>query len=288
MSVSGYAGAGAWGARVVPGAIRRALDTERPLVLAGVLLAELVTLACFGLVAVAALVVGAHVGRGVRWLVVGTFLACVGGALTWVAEAVARWWWSRRRPGVATTSTAPSGAPSTAVLRSRAALVTPWVAAVVPVAWGLGMAFIVRESLWAATVFVLLAAASTARLVPLVSGRAAAGGVHLTPAGLELTWGVTTTTIPWDEVEWARWAPQAALFERTPGTVEHRSFPVDMPSDVVDQVPTGAVRTPLPYLALRLPELRALIDLGRTRPHLREHFGTPDVLGWHVEPPTLA
>lgn len=288
--MAGYISAGAWGARVGPTAIRRALDTERPLVIAGLLVVELVCVAFFGGVGVAVLLADPveDVPRGLVWLVAATFLGCTVGAVSWVAEAVTRWWWIGRRPGVAVVAVAPSGAPSTAVLRSSAALVTPWCLAALPVLVALVMAVATATVPWVCALFVLLALAACARVVPLALERAVAGGVHLTADGLELQWGVTTTSIPWHEVAPPLVGVGPAGFRRTPNTTVQRSFPVDLPTDVADRVGPELVLAPLPYLALRERELWALVELGRTQRHLRPYLGTPRSLEWHVEPPSSA
>lgn len=68
-------------------------------------------------------------------------------------------------------------------------------------------------------------------------------------------------------------------------TAVHQEMALDMPVEVVDQVPDGVVAVPLPYLALPPDRLWALIDLGRSRPDVRRHFGTPSSLEWHVNGP---
>jgi hypothetical protein len=55
VSLGGYAGAGALGARYGPRLIRRALDSERPGVIAVLVVVEMLLLGAFGFVAFAAL-----------------------------------------------------------------------------------------------------------------------------------------------------------------------------------------------------------------------------------------
>lgn len=290
MSIAGYGSAGAWGARVGPRAIRRALDTESRLVIAALLVVELACLAFFGGIGVWVLVadVGPEIPRGVVWLVAATFLACTVGAVAWVAEAVTRWWWIGRRSGTAVVTVAPSGAPSTAVLRSSAALVTPWCLAALPVLAAIVMAVATASVPWLCALFVLAALALSARVVPLALERAVAGGFHLTPDGLELQWGVRTTSIPWHEVAPTLVGVEPVGVRRTLHTTERRSFPVDMPGDVADRVGPEIVLAPTTYLALRERELWALVELARTQRHLRPVLGTPRSLEWHVEPPSSA
>lgn len=226
LPITTYGSAGAWGARVVPPAIRRALDGGRLPVMLAVLAAELLALAVFAGVGVGLLAVPPDPGvpRWLVWLAGGTFLAAAGGAVVWVAEAVTRIWWrgrrrgggGRRRHGIRmTVGTAPSGMPATVVARSRASLVTPWD-----------------------------------RLPPAVPGAAA----------LEVPRDATSA--------------------------EHRSFPVDIPTDVVDRVPRDVVPVPATYLWAPAEEVCALVELARGRPVLRRHLGTRASLEWHVEPPS--
>jgi hypothetical protein len=101
------------------------LDRERAGTYVLLLLAELAVLAAAAGVLVGLLVVSVDEPLWLRALGVGTFGMATCGAAVWVLEAVTRWWWSRRRPGRLVVSPAPSGAVSTAVLRSRASFATP-------------------------------------------------------------------------------------------------------------------------------------------------------------------
>ena len=295
MSMSGYAGAGSLGTQVLLPAIRKALDTEQPLAYAVVLLGELVLLVLFGALAGSVLVLGPTWGLNLVlvWFVGWVLLVCACAVLVWMAEAVARWWWSghrrrtvRRDGGPrASLAAAPSGAPSTTIRRSRASLVTPWGFALATTGSCVVMAVVTVRMPWVAAAFAAGALACAARLAPLVLGRATAGGVHLTPAGLELRWGVTTTTVPWDDLpEPAPWGDEHHV-RATEHTTVHRSFPVDMPTDALDRAPDGVVAVPLSYLVLPADRLWALVELGRSRPDVRRHFGTPTSLQWHVDGP---
>ena len=295
MSIAGYAGAGQLGTQVLLPAIRKALDAERAIVYALVLLGELALLAAFGALAGVTLVRGPTWGMNIVfvWFIGWVLLACSAATLVWMAEAVARWWWHahkrgrvRRDGGVrASLAPAPSGTPSTAVLRSRASLVTPWGFALATTGSCVVMAAVTTRMPWVSVAFATAAVACAVRLAPLVLGRARAGGVHLTPDGLELRWGVTTTNVPWDDLPTPQPWDDARVLRTTEGTAVHRSFPVDMPTDVLDHVPHGVVAVPLTYLALPADRLWALVDLGRSRPDLRRHFGTASSLEWHVDGP---
>lgn len=295
MSIAGYAGAGQLGRQVLLPAIRKALDAERAIVYALVLLGELALLAAFGFVTAVFLVGGPTWGMNLVfvWFVGWLMLACTAATLVWMAEAVARWWWHahkrgrvRRGGGLrATLAPAPSGTPSTAVVRSRASLVTPWGFALATTGSCVVMAVVTIRMPWVAVAFAAAAVACAVRLAPLVLGRATAGGVHLTPAGLELRWGVTTTTVRWDDLPTPQPWDDGRVLSATAALTVHRSFPVDMPTDVLDHVPHGVVAVPMTYLALPADRLWALVELGQSRPDLRRHFGTPSSLEWHVDGP---
>lgn len=273
------------GARFGPGFVRRLQDSERPAVLAGLLLVLLLALTFFVGVGVLGLVVGTDRPTATA-VVVGCFLLAAVGAVGITAETVTRWWWRGRRRGTAVLRPAPSGAPSTAVLRSRAALVTPWTYGLGLTAWGVVIATATDIPTWARAALVVLAVVVSSRLWALVLRRAVAGGVYLTAEALELRWGVATTTVPWRELETGH--PRALVSRgevpRTPGTTRRRSFPVQMATDVVDRPPSGVVDVPLTYLALPAGSVRAYVDLLVRSPHLREHLGTSRSLEWHVEP----
>lgn len=273
------AAAGAWGARVGPPFVRRLQDTERPLVLAGLVLVNGGVALALLAGAVAALV-GLDRDDGTTWLLVGGALLLWSGASIFTTQSAARWWWSRRRPGRPVVATAPSGASSTAVPRSRAALVMPWTSALTLLTTGVVLTVgSIGRWAWATTVFGLLTAALLLRVIPLATGRAAAGGVYCTPLGLETRWGVERASIPWDAV---LLRPDTLGFVRTDAAVVDRTFPVQMPIDVTDQVVGRAVAVPPPYLAVREDTLRALLHLGMHNSTARAQLGTPPSLDWHL------
>jgi hypothetical protein len=282
--IGGYASAGAWGARNGPAFIRRMLDRERAGTFVALLLAELAVLAASAGVLVAVLVVSADEPLWLRALVVGAFGLTTAGALVWVVEAVSRWWWSVRRPGILVLATAPSGAASTAVRRSRGSLATPVTTALVLPAWCVLMAVLTAPSPWVAMLFVLLALVAGSRLAPFVLGRAAAGGVYLTPAAIELRWGVRSASVPWESV---RGRPDD-LAHGLAGAVDPavRAFPVDVPLDVTDRPLPGRVAVPVAYLWLRADELAELIGWYAVQPGLRAHLGTRPSLEWRASAPS--
>ena len=233
-----YFSLAAWGAHRGPTLIRRALDSERAVVFAAIVLADLVMLVLSAEVYVLFLRTGPHERLWVRFLIMGSLLLVAAGAVVGLAEAASRWWWSRRRPGRLCLATAPSGTPATAVPRSRAALVTPLALALSHTAWCIGMAATTVRIWWLSTIFGLLAVAAASQLLPFVFGRVAAGGVFLTPAGIEHRFGVRTTFLPWDGFE----VPQVGVPFRLRsglGARETKSFPVDIPMDVTDRLRQG-------------------------------------------------
>ena len=280
-----YASAGAWGARNGPAFIRRMLDRERAGTYALLLLVELAVLAFFASGSVALLVVTREEPLWLRALGVGTFAMAACGAAVWVVEAVSRWSWSLRRPGRLVLASAPSGAPSTAVLRSRGSFATPLANAVLMTAWCAFMVVLTAPVPWAAVVFGLVTLASCVRLAPFVLGRASPGGVYLTPTAVELRWGVRSASVPWETV---RGLPDD-LAHGLPGATDAsgaRTFPVDVPLDVTDQPVAGRVAVPVAYLWLREDELSQLIGWYAAQPALRARLGTQESLAWRPSAPS--
>ncbi|NHA69613.1 hypothetical protein [Phycicoccus flavus] len=278
------ASAGVWGARVGPPFVRRLQDTERARVLAPLLLVTGGVTA--GLVAAGWWVLAHEPWEaGTTWGAVGVLGLLSGGSAVFAAQTAARWWWSRRRPDTVVLARAPSGAMATTVPRSRLALVMPWTSAL----WltGTGVVLVAgAASRWpvAAVVVGALTAASGLRLVPLVLGRAVAGGVYLTPDALETRWGVETATVAWEHVV-PLTPPLPPALLRTPGLRVTRSFRVQMPVDVTDRLDEPVVQVPAPYLSVDPAAVHALLHLGTHRPRARARFGTPDSLTWHVVAP---
>ncbi|KRB47269.1 hypothetical protein [Terrabacter sp. Root181] len=283
--IGSYAAAGAWGARNGPAFIRRMLDRERAGTYVLLLLAELAVLAAAAGVLVGLLVVSVDEPLWLRALGVGTFAMATCGAAVWVLEAVTRWWWSRRRPGRLVVSPAPSGAVSTAVLRSRASFATPLSNAILVVAWCVFMVVLTAPAPWAATVFGLVTLATCARLAPFVLGRAAAGGVYLTPSAIELRWGVRSASVPWESVTGRPDDLAHGLAGATDASAA-RTFPVDVPLDVTDQPTPGRVAVPVAYLWLRADELAELIGWYAAQPALRARLGTQESLAWRPTTPS--
>jgi hypothetical protein len=261
------------------------LDRERAGTYALLLLAELALLAVFAGVCLALLFLSRDEPLWLRALGAGTFAMATGGAAVWVVEAVTRWWWSRRRPGRLVVSPAPSGAVSTAVPRSRASFATPLANAVLVTAWCVFMVVLTAPVPWVAVVFGLVTLASCARLAPFVLGRAAAGGVYLTPTAIELRWGLRSASIPWESVTGRPDDLAHGLAGATDASAA-RTFPVDVPLDVTDQPTPGRVAVPVAYLWLRADELAELIGWYAAQPALRARLGTQESIAWRATAPS--
>ena len=281
----GYASLGAWGARNGPRIIRRLLDRERPWTYVALVVVDVVVLAFVTLMCVLLFMTSSDQPLWLRWLVLGSFSLVACGVALWLLEAVSRWWWSRRRPGVPSLATAPSGAPSTAVPRSRAALVTPFAIVALQTLWCMLMVAIVADAPLIAALFGVLTVASGSRLLPFLLGRAAAGGVFLTEGGVELRWGVRTTVVPWDALRGYPIDPTEGLPSGYAVTTE-KAFPIDVPTDVTDRVGPGRVAVPVAYLAIGARELGELLAFYAGRPRLRGHLGTRASLDWRPTPPS--
>ena len=283
--IGSYASAGAWGARHGPVFIRRMLDRERAGTYVVLLLAELAFLAMAAGVLVSLVVVTVREPLWLRALGVGTFGLVTCGAVVWVVKAVSRWWWSVRRPGRLVLSPAPSGAPSTAVRRSRASFTTPLANAVLVVAWCIFMTVLTAPVPWAGLLFGLLALAACSRVAPFVLGRASAGGVYLTSTAIELRWGVRSASVPWESVTGRPDDLAHGLGGATDSSVT-RTFPVDVPHDVTDAPGQGRVAVPVAYLWLRADEVAELIGWYAAQPALRARLGMPESLEWRATPPS--
>jgi hypothetical protein len=87
-------------------------------------------------------------------------------------------------------------------------------------AWCIGMTATTVRIWWLSTIFGLLAVGAVPRLLPFVLGKVAAGGVFLTPSGIEQRFGARTTFL-WQahlgtcrSLEWQPWSPSAVTFHR--------------------------------------------------------------------------
>lgn len=169
------------GARYGPPFIRRALDSGRPLAFAAVALLSLLQAVFWGAIFAYSLIDGEFTGIAV---ITGPVVI---GSVMFAGEAVLRWRWLRRRDGRATVSMAPSGIPATVYRRSRAALFTPLAVAIMVSGYGIAIAAVAAAHgiMWLAATIGLVAAYGLSMLLPFVLGRVAAGGLYLTPDGVE-------------------------------------------------------------------------------------------------------
>ncbi len=175
------------------------LDRERPVAFIAMLVLVTVMLTLF--LGVGLLVTAIpRLGTLGRVFVGACFLLPACGSLFLVAETITRWWWSRRRPGAAVLGVAPSGAAATVVPRSGAALIGPTVMAASMFAFTVLLAVRARPVPWLAALIALGALALVTRLLPILLGHARAGGLYLTPSGVEHRYGVCTTEVPWDSL----------------------------------------------------------------------------------------
>jgi hypothetical protein len=139
---------------------------------------------------------------------------------------------------------------------------------------------------WLSMIFGVLSVAAASRLLPFVLGRVAAGGVFLTPSGIEHQFGVRTTFLPWDGFEVPQVGVPFGLRSRL-GARETKTFAYDIPMDTTDRV-RGGVAAPTPYLALEPANLVALLAMYAGRPKRQAHLGTSRSLEWQPWSPSVA
>lgn len=131
-------------------------------------------------------------------------LGLVGGTLLLVVAAAGLvlvgfdGWYVRHRPGL-TTAQAPSGARATAFLRSPVPLVMSVAVPVVLALWAVAGS-LVADRVAARVVLLLIALVLATPLVAVVRGRVAAGGLYLTPQGLEQRKEAVSWSVPWEHV----------------------------------------------------------------------------------------
>jgi hypothetical protein len=263
------------GARNGPWIIRQALDSERPGKYVAVLAFSLPFTAFLGLVAVWAAL------TGYVWLVLLFGLPLVGG-LGITVTVLTRWWWNRQPKRGAVLSPAPSGAPATAYLRSRAALLPAAAIAFGFLALGLATAVVgaLSHSVGGAVVGGLMAAYSLLLVLPFLRGHDA-GGVYLTRDGVELRWGPATTSIPWASL---LVPPAEVPFGfRLPPDAQHRTGrPLTIPTDVTDRMPKGYAAVPPAYLPVTTDELTQILERFRLAPNVQALLGTSESTLWDV------
>lgn len=191
-----YVAASAWGARNGPGLVRRVLDRGRTW--RAVLLMVVTT--AFGALLTAAWIALVAMGWPLISLCFG--LAALS-AWALLAEAGARWWWFPRSFSGPVLTVSPSGEQATAWIRSGAAMVRPVSLQVVIGAAAAGevAAAVVGGHAWAFVTAGVLAALGLWMALPFLRRDVTAGGLYLTPHGLEHVWGSSTTSVRWDDLE---------------------------------------------------------------------------------------
>lgn len=275
MSASG----GAWGARHGPPLIRKAYDSGRLLAYATV----------FGLTSLSLAFFGLFLGFGIAWhntLIVAVFGLPTVGAVKILVDGVLRWRSARGSRG-AVIATAPSGAAATAYLRRTSSLVVPAMIGPLFALYGFGLAAVAwaDDLVWVAFLAVAVGVYATALCVPFVLGRAAAGGLYLTRAGVEHRWGLTTVIVPWDKVRGSTTEPwNIGDPPRLSGEAGWRinSMRWPWPEDTLDRVPKPDVPVPMGFLPLTTRELSTLIDEFAADPQLRTALGSPASLAWEA------
>jgi hypothetical protein len=222
---------------------------------------------------------GAAVGHAWLMLLFGLPMT---GSLAITVTVLTRWWWRRQPRRGAVLTSAPTGAPSTAYLRSMAALLPAATIGLGFLVLGVATTVVaVRDhSVGAAVVGAGVAAYALLLVLPFVTGTSA-GGVYLTRDGVEHRWGRAVTSIPWSslmvpraEVPFGLWLP--------PGARHRTGRPLMIPTDVTGQVPQGYAAVPPAYLPLTVPELVAVLQRYRSDPHLQVRLGTTDSTLWDL------
>ncbi len=262
--------ASAWGARSGPGIVRRVLDRGRTwravlLMVVAAVFGALFTLAWIALVAM---------GWPLFSLAFG--LAALS-AWALLADAVARWWWFPRSFAGPVLSVSPSGEQSTAWIRSGAALVRPvalqvaiWVASV-----GEAVAAVRGGHSWAFVTAGLLAALGLWMALPFLRRDVTAGGLYLTPHGVEHVWGSSVTSVPWDDLELSPVYEPLGLTRTARLRHDKRGWHHGDPTDAVRN---GGVPIPQAYLAGPPVLIERQLRASAGSPRQRGVLGTPTSL----------
>lgn len=218
---------------------------------------------------------------GHAWLVLLFGLPTIGAVATTVTT-LTRWWWSRQGPRPAVLATAPSGAPATAYLRPRAALLPAATVAFGFLVLG-GLTVLVgagHGSVGGVVLGGLVAAYAVLLVLPFGLG-ATAGGVYLTRDGVEHRWGLATTSLSWAQLQVPRAELPFGLWLAP--DAEHRTRrPLFVPTDTTDRVPSGYAAVPPAYLPLTVDELVTVLQRYRDTPQLQAQAGTADSTRWDL------
>ncbi|MGJ9412896.1 hypothetical protein ACHAAC_09325 [Aeromicrobium sp. CF4.19] len=261
------AAASTWGAEHGPRIIRQINDSGRTWRAALMMVGS----AVFGLLLTAVWIVLMVMGVPLLSLVLG-----VAATSAWfaVAEGAARWWWHPRSDSGPVLTDAPSGTPALAWRRSRASMVRPVGLVVLLLACAVGevVAAAAGGHRWGYVAPALLVAIVVWLAVPFLRGRVTAGGLYLTPTGIEHVWGAAVASVSWAD---AALLPDHGPFglRRTPGTRhDRRGWHIQ---DPVDHVRRPDVTIPLAYLTSPARMVRPLVEEYLHHRALRPELGTP-------------
>lgn len=279
----GNAAGGAYGASRGPQAIRRVLDTERTSAFVAVLVGSVLVGALSDWVVLMA-ITRSYEPRDRDMDIAGVVVFASFGlvlvsAVRLACDVLLRWWWRGRRSGRLIDAVAPSGEAATTVRRSRAALVVPFLFSVLLTAYGVGLALSAARALgvWWAIPPLAIAVWGLCYLAPFLLGRVRAGGLFLTPQGVEHRFGTTTGVVRWTSLGEIRSVTPFALA----GATVTRTFAWDIAGDPTDRVAEpGSVDIPRTYLELTPDRVVALLETYVEQPHLRQFLGTPAPREW--------
>lgn len=265
------AAASAWGAKNGPGIIRRVQDGGRTWQAA----LMIVGYAIFGVLLLAAWVM--LVVSGVPLISLAFGIAALSAAVV-VTESIARWWWHPRSSSGPVLATSPGGVPATVWLRSRAALIRPVGLLVMLVIGAAGevVAGAVGDHGWAYVAPVLLVGLAGWLALPFLRGQVRAGGLYLTPDGLEHVWGAAIAQAPWSSV---RLLPGAGPFGLEADARLRHDKRGWIHEESAERVP-GAVLLPTGFLTSTEPVLRREIEAYLASPQQRSALGTVATLDW--------
>ena len=122
---------------------------------------------------------------------------------------------------------------------------------------------------WAVVLTALVTVYAGSTLAPFVAGRVAAGGVYLTPVGVEHRWALSVASVPWTVDTFQR---SGSVL--TAAAAPQRTLRWFVPLDQVDRDGHGTIAIPATFLGPTAEELLATLDLCRRDPALRRTLGT--------------
>lgn len=183
-------------------------------------------------------------------------------------------WFVRHRPG-GTVSVAPSGVPATAFLRSSVPTALSGVVPALLALWAV-LGCVLVDGPAAKVVLALLALGLASPLVALARGHVAAGGLYLTPAGIEQRKEAVSWSIPWEHLSGVVPGEPLALTLSGPAPepeVRTRLLWQREPKGL-----PGVVAVDSRYLAADPVVIAAVIGRCLADPAVRSRMGTPDVV----------